>query len=297
MKGLAPNESSSIGATVSSAHAWAVARAGRRPDAVLAAEVLLAYVMKASREEMLAYPERRLGAWEWDRFQEMATCLEAGAPLAYLVGEREFYSLPFEVDPTVLIPRPETEMLVDVAIQEVSRGKSARAAICDVGTGSGCIAIALKRRISSAFVTGVDISLPALNLARRNGRRLQADVSWVRSDLLDGFQGPFDLVVANLPYIPTTAVDDLPPEIRNYEPRLALDGGNDGLVLIDRLLRMVHGRLRNGLVCLEVGIGQADVVARHMRDDGFHVKAIHSDFAGIPRVVVGEYGQGKSHVA
>ncbi len=200
-------------------------------------------------------------------------------PLAGILCRREFYGLEFEVGPAVLVPRPESELLVEVALAEIRAGDI----VVDVGTGSGCLAVSIAVRAPQATVVGVDLSRPALALARRNAARHRATCSLVAGDLLAGIRRA-DVVVANLPYIPTAAIPALQPEVRDWEPRTALDGGPDGLTLIRRLVADCGSRLRPRLLALEVGLGQASAVNTLCREQGAATDVL-PDLTGIERVV------------
>jgi len=234
--------------------------------------------------------------WERDRRWEPSAQLLlsslllrrcSGFPLAYLLGEWDFLDFTLTLTRDVLIPRPETEELFDL-VRET--GEAPRSVV-DVGTGSGGLALAMARYWPEVRVTALDLSPAALAVARWNARRygLEAKIEFRRSDLLEGIADtPVDRIVANLPYIPTPDLEDLSPEVRK-EPRLALDGGPDGLTLIRRLVPQSVRALRpGGRLYLEVGIGQAAVVARLLSGTGFSNVAIFQDFAGKDRFVRGE---------
>jgi release factor glutamine methyltransferase len=204
-------------------------------------------------------------------------------PASYITGEREFYGLPFKVGPGVLIPRPETELLVDLALRETEREDGLT--VADVGTGSGCIAVTIGAdvRARAARVVGVDVSVDALAIARVNGRTLAPSVQFLLGDLLTPLREA-DVVLANLPYIPSEEIDALEPEVSRWEPRVALNGGADGFDLIRRLVDDCAGRIRPRLLALEVGFGQATEAAAMGRDAGAEVSVIQ-DLSGIDRVV------------
>ena len=201
----------------------------------------------------------------------------AREPVAYITGVREFRRISLMVDRRVLIPRPETELLVEVGL---SLPSGARAV--DVGTGSGAVALALKDERPDLVLTGVDVSADAIEVARLNGSRLGLDVGFVCGDLLAGVEGPVDAVLANLPYVADGSV--LPPEIARYEPASALFAGPDGLDLIRRLLSYVDGV---PLIVLEIGMDQAGRVASLLAGAGFGSVETLADLAGHERVVVG----------
>lgn len=203
-------------------------------------------------------------------------------PLAYIAGYREFFGLRFGVNAAVLIPRPETELMVELAIADLE--KHPEAVVADAGTGSGCIAICVERARSTGGRTiGIDISAPAIAVARVNASTHDAEVNFLRGSLLSPVR-EVELVMANLPYIPSGEVDALEPELRDWEPRLALDGGDSGTGLIEELLGDCAHRLRPRRALLEVAFGQAVRVATAARELGCSVQ-VHRDLAGIDRVV------------
>ena len=194
---------------------------------------------------MLAHPERDLPRSVESAFQELVARREAAEPMAYLLGERDFYGRMFKTDRRALIPRPETELLVDLGVAAVRRWRDlgVEARVVDVGTGSGAIAISVAAE-TGACVTATDFSLDALSLTRENAYHHAARVRLVQTDLLGGLRGPLHVVLANLPYVPRDRV--LPPDVADYEPALALFAGSDGTELIGRLLREARDVLAPG---------------------------------------------------
>jgi release factor glutamine methyltransferase len=201
-----------------------------------------------------------------------------GEPLQYVRGRTEFYSRDFLVDERVLIPRPETELLVETALERAPRN----ARVVDVGAGSGCIAITLSLERADLRVFSVDRSIGALAVATRNSQRLGARVSFFASDLLSSSRSTFDVVVSNPPYIPEKEYKQLDREVRIYEPRLALTPGRKGTEIIERLL----AERRAPMVILEVGYGQEETVRKLAAKQRYDVDAFLPDLAGIPRIVV-----------
>ncbi len=207
----------------------------------------------------------------------------AGEPLQYIRGKADFFSRTFLVDDRVLIPRPETEILVETAIGYVRRG----ARVVDIGTGSGCVAISIERSVDGARVIGVDLSVDALAVADLNRRRLGSRVKLAASDLLSAIGGAIDVIVSNPPYVAAGDIDGLEPEVRVYEPRLALTPGPKGLEIIDRVAKESRSKLaRDGRLLMEVGYGQEEGVRSIARRRRFQVEEFVPDLAGIPRVVV-----------
>jgi release factor glutamine methyltransferase len=249
------------------------------PEAQFEAELLVRMAGSLTRSQYFANPELRT-----DASATLCRLLErrlAREPTAYISGTREFYGLDFTVTPAVLIPRPETELLVDLALSELESAPAAT--VVDVGTGSGCVAIAIAANAPNARVIALDLSRNALSVAQRNAARHAPRVQFVRSNLASALRGA-EIVVANLPYIPTAGIPELDPEVARWEPRLALDGGQDGLDLVRELVTDCAERLRPRLLALEVGLGQAPRVACLGRSAGAKVETIR-DLAGIERVV------------
>lgn len=281
--GSRPAPSPEAGVTARRALAAGAARLRRAGVSTprLDAEVLLAHVLGTERAALLAHGERGLGgrAGAWELALERR---EAREPVAHITGTRGFRRLELNVDGRVLVPRPETELLVEVAIDAAPAGGR----VCDVGTGSGAVALALADERPDLLLVAVDSSEEALRVARANARRLRLEVRFAAGDLLRAVEGPLDAVVANLPYVPDGDLDALAPEISRHEPRAALAGGPDGLALIRRLVTQAAER-EVGLLALEVGAGQAGEVATLLREGGWPRVAAHRDLAGIERVVAG----------
>lgn len=207
-------------------------------------------------------------------------------PAAYIAGEREFAGHRFLVTPDVLVPRPETELLAEAGIAELGAlvpHAATEPIVADVGTGSGCIAVTVALAAPAARVIGIDASGRALAVAHENARRLGARVAFVRGDLLSAVASA-DVVLANLPYIPTEELDELQPEVRDWEPRSALDGGPDGLRFVRRLIADCGSRIRPRLLALEVARGQAAEVAALGQSAGA-AASVALDLAGIERMV------------
>jgi release factor glutamine methyltransferase len=261
-------------------------------DAAIEAEVLLRHALGVSRETLFASLNEEIGPEAACRFDSYMGRRLAHEPLAYITGSREFYGLDFEVTPATLIPRPETELLVEVAIELARpRGRIRRGAlIADVGAGCGAIAVALAVNVPRSEVYAIDISPDALEVAQRNAERhgVANRVHLYRGDLLTPMPEYVDVIVANLPYVTTADWERLAPEIRDHEPRAALDGGSDGLDAIRELLRDAPRLLRpKGCVCLEFGASQGsavrEIAARHFPGYALEVRP---DLAGIDRVLM-----------
>jgi len=207
----------------------------------------------------------------------------AGEPLQYIRGHTEFYSREFLVDPRVLIPRPETELLVEAALQRAPPGGR----VIDIGTGSGCIGISIERERSDLHVFAVDRSVAALAVASTNRTRLASHVRLAASDLLSSIRDTFDVIVSNPPYVPLGEYEQLTVEVRIHEPIMALTPGPRGTEIIERLLDEAHARLApGGTILLEVGYGQEEAIRTLVAAKRYHLDAFLPDLAGIPRVVV-----------
>ena len=221
---------------------------------------------------------------------------EKREPVAYILGRKEFWSLEFEVTPAVLIPRPDSETLVETALKELKANPPAR--ILDLGTGSGCLLIALLTEWPNATGVGVDISREALAVATRNAERLgvSARASFEIADFASlAFAKRFDLVVANPPYIADADFAHLDPDIRNYEPRLALTSGTDGLRDIERIARTLYDVMTfESLALIEIGHDQGESASKTLRNEGLDVRRVVRDLGGRDRVVVATLPQGRS---
>jgi len=263
-----------------------VALLGGRPQALLEAKVLLLRAARLSEERFLAAPERPCSPQAEAFFRRLVGRRLEGVPLAYLTGTKEFWSIPFEVTPSVPVPRPETEVLVEKVLELSRRDKES---IVDVGTGSGCIAVALAQELPKADIDAVDISERALAVARRNAARHRARrVRFLRSDLLSAYRGTgarFDFIVSNPPYISHREWEALPADVRGYEPRRALLAGESGLELIGRLVRGAGAFLKpGGYLIFEIGEGQRDRVLSLFGRRWTEIETAW-DLAGKPRVI------------
>jgi release factor glutamine methyltransferase len=257
----------------------------------LDAEVLLAKALGTTRIQLIVDSKRPLAPDELARMREMVRRRRAREPVAYILGEREFYGRTFRVDRRVLVPRPDTETLVDVALTR-TRALSMSLRALDLCTGSGCVAITLGRERPTSSVVGGDISADALDVARDNALRLGAyNVAWRQGDLFAAVALParFDLITANPPYIAVGDFASLQAEVRDHEPRLALDGGDDGLSLVGRVVAGAPARLvsPSGVLAVEVGAGQATAVVELFERAGFAEIEVKRDYARIERVVSG----------
>jgi release factor glutamine methyltransferase len=246
------------------------------------AEVLIAHVLRCDQAALLTHPERLLSPAESDQLESFLKRRLASEPMQYITGSQEFFGLLFEVTPDVLIPRPETEHLVEAALEHIG-GEAVR--ILDVGTGSGAIAVSLAHARPQSHVTAVDLSPAALEVARRNAQRhgVLDRVTFLQSNLLAAVDGPdFDLVVSNPPYIAEGEV--LETQVSNYEPQSALYAGPTGLEVYERLIPEARKVLKpGGWLLLEIGFGQQPAVEALLR--GCRSVSVVHDLQGIPRVL------------
>jgi release factor glutamine methyltransferase len=253
----------------------------------LDAELLLAAAAGVGRSTVLAYPERALEADAVARFRALVARRAAGEPLAYVLGRREFHSVTLGVGPAVLVPRPETELLVEHALAVCGpRAPRVRRRVLDLGTGSGAIALALKEARPDLMLTAVDKSSEALEVARANGRLLGLDVEWIESDWFGALGGRrFDVIACNPPYVATEDPHFGGP--LRFEPRLALDGGPDGLEAIRAVVDAAPRHLeRGGWLVLEHGYDQRSDVLDLAAAAGFDPAGAHADLAGRDRCLV-----------
>jgi len=254
----------------------------------LDAEVLLADVLGVGRERLLSDPGLEVRGPAVRAYQNAVRRRAVERePVAYITGRRGFRHLELSVDRRALVPRPETELLVEAGL-----GLPRGASVLDVCTGGGAVALALKHERPDLEVSGSDLSAPALALARENGERLGLEVAWLQADLLDGVSDRFDAVLANPPYVAEPERAALAPEIVRHEPAEALFAGPEGLDVIAPLARQLGLRERIVTAAIEVGAGQAETVARMLRDAGFVATSVEVDLGGIKRVVIGRKGRG-----
>jgi release factor glutamine methyltransferase len=272
------------------------------PSFTLAAELLLLYVTGRDRTWIYSHPEDMLSSSGVAAFFALVDRRCQGEPTQHLTGKQEFWGLEFQVTPDVLIPRPETEHVVEVAldrlaVRELRAGRSPKLSgegvtIVDIGTGSGCIALALAKELPSAIIYASDISSAALEVARRNAQRLgfAARIRFLESHLFGAFLPlKFDLIVSNLPYIGRREADSLPREVRDHEPELALYGGEEGYELFGALVAQAQSFLKpGGLLVLELGHNSRPAVQPLLETSAWADIGIAHDLAGIPRVLSAE---------
>jgi len=277
-------------------------RAGAVPSHTLAAELLLMHVLAQDRTWLYSNPEAPITSADAERYFALVARRIAGEPTQYLTGKQEFWGLDFEVTPWVLIPRPETEHVIEVSLELLGpRGFTIRLdtgapmpalRIADVGTGSGCLAVALAHDLPHARVFATDISPAALTVAARNAARhgVSDRISFLETNLLDGLgrePAPFDLIVSNPPYVARNDAATLPREVRDHEPHAALFGGPTGVEIYERLIEQAGSLLgADGILVLELGFDSADHVrAMVAGNSAWTGVTITNDLAGIPRVL------------
>jgi release factor glutamine methyltransferase len=261
----------------------------------LNAELLLAHSLSLSREELYVHLHGELKEGEKGALEKLIQRRISGEPLQYILGHQEFWSINFKVDPRVLIPRPETEVLVEQSLSILSEKPfEENPSVLEIGTGSGAIAVALAKEAKNIFLVATDISRDALVLARENAKSagVQDKIQFVNGDLFGPFRfskerGLFDLILSNPPYIIRSEIPSLAEEVREHEPAIALDGGEDGLEIYRRLISQAPFYLRDGgWLLLEVGQGQAEIVAEQMEGSkSFSEPHIQPDLSGLERVV------------
>ena len=254
------------------------------------ARLLIAQALGIDRAELIANGERALNGDETKAIDALSKRRLKREPVARIFGHKEFWSLSLQVGPAVLVPRPETETVIEAVLDAVARDdrRMERLRILDIGTGSGALLLALLSELPNARGTGTDISTPALGVARVNAERLglAARCTFVTCDIAEGLPGPFDLIVSNPPYIAHDDIATLAPDVRDYDPALALDGGSDGLDAYRAIARDARRLLApGGRMIVELGAGQEPAVSTLFTNAGLTVGAARNDLAGIPRAL------------
>lgn len=256
----------------------------------LDAELLLAEILETDRLHLYLDMERPLNAEERNEYREFVRRRAAHEPVAYILGYKEFYGLPFHVSRHTLIPRPETEFVVESAIAYAKEMETP--SILDIGTGSGAIAIALARELENARIVATDTSLEALEVARENAAQLGVAprIEFVHGDLFADLRGPFDLIVSNPPYVPESDREEMQSDVLDYEPQQALFAGVDGLDIIRKLIATTPDYLADhGNFIFEFGFGQSEAIQGLIRSSkNLNLVKVVNDLRGIPRVVVVE---------
>lgn len=263
---------------------------GRNED-FLAIEVLLAEVIGKTKEFLFINNDLEVSDELSKKFLVGVKNLQRGKPLAQLIGYKEFYGLKFIINDNVLIPRPESELIVDLAKEFIVNNKLINPRVIDIGTGSGCILLALKSIVPGISAYGVDVSSDALKIAKLNSEKLSLSAQFHQSDLMEAVEESFDIILTNLPYIGTERFNFVAHDVAEFEPSVALFGGNDGLVLYRRLFEQLNSKAwKPSFLAGEFGFGQSDLMAEILESYFSGRKwQIIPDLAGIPRVFVVEF--------
>lgn len=255
-------------------------------EADLDARLLLEYVCGTDRNTLLVHGDRMVSEKECSLYEACIEKREKRIPLQYITGEQEFMGLKFKVNENVLIPRQDTEILVEEALRNLHDGMS----ILDMCTGSGCILLSLMQYSNDCEGTGVDISEKALEVAKENAVCFSKDPVFLRSDLFEKVEGKYDMIVSNPPYIPTETIPKLMDEVKEHEPVMALDGKEDGLYFYREIIGQAGEHLnRGGKLFFEIGCDQAEEVSELLENAGYKEVEVVKDFAGLDRVVFGTY--------
>ncbi len=264
-------------------------------DANLDAWLLLEYVSGISRSWYFIHENEEISEDDIEEYQILIEQRGKHIPLQQLTKEAYFYGMKFFVNENVLIHRQDTEVLV-AQVLSLSKGKE-NLKLLDMCTGSGCILLALLANLKQASGTGVDLSEKALEVAQRNGEELGIEVSWVQSDLFDKVSGSYDIIVSNPPYIETSVIEGLMDEVKLYEPRMALDGTEDGLFFYREITMQAGKYLKNnGILAFEIGYNQGKAVSEFMKENGYEEVQVLQDLAGLDRVVTGRIEKEEQHV-
>ena len=247
------------------------------------------YARQIDRNFYYLHMNDELSEADWNAYQDALQTRMGHVPLQYITGEQEFMGLSFAVNPHVLIPRQDTEILVEEAQKRIHAGMDA----LDLCTGSGCIIVSLSK-YAPIHAAASDISAQALKTAKENAKRHGVTVDFIESDLFEGITSRYDIIVSNPPYIPTEEIKTLMPEVREFEPFLALDGKEDGLFFYRKIIREANSHLKpDGFLLLEIGCGQGKDVACLMEAEGYKEITIRKDLSGLDRIVI---GKGRNYV-
>lgn len=268
-------------------------------DPLLESIIILSFLQNVDKSYIYTHGDKEVSEEIVDKFLNFIEKRKEGYPLSYILKEKEFYGLDFYIEEKVLVPRPDTEILVEWIINKVNNEfKDRHLNIVELGTGSGCIALTLAYYLKNTKVFAVDIDDVALKVAsiNRNNLNLNDRVSLYKGDLFNGIsslqlEGKIDIIVSNPPYIPTNAISELQIEVRKYEPKKALDGGEEGLLFYRRIVPESKKYLKSGgILAFEIGYDQGMKVKKLLEDNGFKDISIIKDFQGLDRVVVGRLG-------
>jgi len=249
--------------------------------------ILLEYLCDITQKDLLLTPEKNIGEEKKTDFFRFVERRNTGEPVQYITGYTYFYGLKFECDKNVLIPRFDTENLVFEALSKVKTNGR----VLDICTGSGCIAISLKHERKDLIVIASDISENALKVARRNAVTLETQVDFIQSDMFEKIEGKFDMIISNPPYIKSKVIDTLDENVKGYEPKAALDGGDDGLDYYRIIMREAAKYMnKNAYLCLEIGYDQKESVSDLLKESGFDDIKATKDLNGLYRVVTAVFG-------
>lgn len=250
------------------------------------ARLLLEFVCKTGMNTLFSDPDKEISKEEESLYKEFILRRKNGEPVQYITGEQEFMGLNFKTDPSTLIPRLDTESVVEDALSELHDGMR----ILDLCTGSGCILLSLLKYSNDCIGIGTDISAKAVELAQLNSQRLGIEATFLQGDLFEGVEGKFDMILSNPPYIETAVIETLDDEVRKFEPMSALDGGEDGLVFYRRIAKEAKRYLKRGAVLIfEIGYNQGESVPGILSEEGYQEIVVKKDLAGLNRTVMAKY--------
>lgn len=262
----------------------------------LESELIVMHLLDVDKAYLYTHPNRIVSKEIIEKFEELIEKRKEGYPIQYILKNQEFMGLDFHVTEGVLVPRPDTEILIEYIIKFARKNKKEKIKILDIGTGSGAISLSLAYYIENSYIYSVDISEKAIKIARKNKKKMNLEdrVELITKDILEGFpeiDEKMDIVVSNPPYIPSRDIDRLQIEVSKYEPRLALDGGDDGLVFYRYITEKAKEKLiDNGLLCYEIGYDQGESVKNIMGDNGYKEILVLKDLQGRDRAVIGRMG-------
>ncbi len=257
-------------------------------SASLDARLLLQHVMNVSHEQWVAYPDMDMTTEQVAFYESLVARRASREPIAHITGKREFWSMEFKVTNATLDPRPDSETIIEALLQRIP-DRNAELKILDLGTGTGCLLLTLLKEFTNAQGTGIDLSREAMAVAQENALSLglSARATFLHGNWCEGLSGTFDIIVSNPPYIPTTSIGSLAPEVAQYEPKLALDGGADGMDCYRKILAAMPAMLnQKGIAALEVGVGQIQAVAEIANENGLQLEGMRKDMQGIPRCLL-----------